>query len=147
MPLPRKFLVIDDVTDSRALVVRTLLRKFPSALIQECQESNTALLAASSEDYDLIIAHRTTDLDGLTTIRMLRKVSPTVPILMISGIDRSQEAIEAGATAFHSYDQWLLIGGVAAELIATGASVTASGSNGPQRPELSTALPRASAGR
>ncbi|HUR59804.1 MAG TPA: response regulator [Opitutaceae bacterium] len=117
MTKPPKILIIDDVTDSRALVVRTVLRKFPSALVQECQEGATAIIAAAAENYDIIVAHRAVDIDGLTLVRMLRKVKPDVPILMISGIDRTRAAREAGATRFHNYDEWLRIGTVIAEML------------------------------
>jgi hypothetical protein len=36
---------------------------------------------------------------------------------MVSGLDRTQTAIEAGATTFLSYDAWLRIGTVVAELV------------------------------
>lgn len=118
---PRKILIVDDVTDSRALLVRTLLRKFPTAHIQECQECATAIVASGAQKFDVIIAHRSVDLDGLTLVRMLRKVNPDVPIVMVSGIDRTSKAIEAGATCFHSYDEWLRIGTVVAQLLAPGS--------------------------
>ena len=118
MPSPRRFLIVDDIADSRALVVRTLLRKFPTAIVQECQESATAIVAAGAERFDLIVAHRAADVDGLTLIRLLRRMHATVPLLMISGLDRSREAVAAGATAFHHYDEWLRIGTVVAELLA-----------------------------
>lgn len=117
MPNPRRFLIVDDVADSRALVVRTLLRKFPSAVIQECQEPTSALHVAGTDRLDCIIAHRAFELDGITLVRMLRTVNPATPLVMISGIDRSQEALAAGATVFHNYDEWLRIGTVISEML------------------------------
>jgi DNA-binding response OmpR family regulator len=114
----RQFLVIDDNADSRFLLVKTLLRKFPQALLQECQDSDVALSAARNPKLDTIVAHRAADVDGTTLIRMLRKTNPTVPIVMVSGLDRSSAAAEAGATVFLNYDEWLRIGTVVGDLLS-----------------------------
>lgn len=113
----RQFLVVDDVADSRFLLVKTLLRKFPQSLVQECEESDVAVVAAGNAKLDAIIAHRSRDIDGITLTRMLRQMNATVPIVMVSGIDRRAAAAEAGANQFLNYDEWLRIGTVVAELI------------------------------
>jgi CheY-like chemotaxis protein len=113
-----RFLVIDDNPDSRFLLVKTLLRKFASAAVQECQDADTAVQIAAQEKVDAVIAHRAGEIDGLTLIRLLRRVNTTVPIIMVSGINRAQQALAAGATFFLNYDEWLRIGTVVAELIA-----------------------------
>jgi CheY-like chemotaxis protein len=110
----RKFLVVDDNHDSRFLLTKTLLRRFPQAVVQECQESEPAQSEARSGELDAIIAHRASDMDGLTLIRSLRRVNATIPIVMVSGIDRTAQALEAGATEFLNYDQWQRIGLVVA---------------------------------
>jgi CheY-like chemotaxis protein len=114
----RQFLVVDDNADSRFLLVKTLLRKFPQSLVQECQDSDIALVTARNPALDAIVAHRANDTDGPSLIRLLRQVNPQVPIVMVSGIDRTQAAAEAGASTFLSYDEWLRIGSVVAELIS-----------------------------
>lgn len=116
--LSPKVLLVDDVTDSRALVRRTIMRKFPAATVEECQESAPATVAAGAGNFDVIVAHRAADLDGLALVRMLRRVSPQVPILMLSGIDRTAAALAAGATRFHNYDAWLRVGTVIEEMLA-----------------------------
>jgi CheY-like chemotaxis protein len=113
-----RFLVIDDNPDSRFLLVKTLLRKFSAAAVQECQDADTAVQIAAHEKVDAVIAHRAGEIDGLTLIRLLRRVNTTVPIIMVSGINRAQQALTAGATFFLNYDEWLRIGTVVAELIA-----------------------------
>lgn len=117
MPTHQKFLIVDDNPDSRFLLVKTLLRKFPNAVVQECKEAATALALAKSEPLDAIIVHRASEMDGLTMIRALRESRPSLPIVMTSGIDRSKEAIIAGASAFLNYDAWLRVGTVVAELL------------------------------
>jgi CheY-like chemotaxis protein len=121
MPAPRKFLIVDDNPDSRFLLVKTLLRKFPHAVIQECQDGDAAVDLVKSEVHDALVVHRAAEVDGLTLIRMLRHVNQRIPIVMVSGIDRTKESLAAGATCFLSYEAWLRIGTVVAELLAPAA--------------------------
>jgi CheY-like chemotaxis protein len=131
MPAPLKFLVIDDNADSRFLLVKTLLRKFPSAVVHECQSSAAALTMAKTTDLSAIISHRTTETAGIALLRELRQINATVPMVMVSGVDRRELAVAAGADRFLLYDEWLRIGTVVEELIharsgeATANAVTA----------------------
>ena len=117
MPVPLKFLVIDDNADSRFLLVKTLLRKFPTAVIHECQSSEAALEMAKTEDIAAIVSHRTTETAGITLLREIREINPHVPIVMVSGIDRTELAIAAGADRFLLYDEWLRVGTLVDELM------------------------------
>ena len=128
MPSPRKFLIIDDNADSRFLLAKTLMRKFPATLVIECADTGTALAAAENEGPAAIIVHRTGETSGLELIPQLREANRSVPIVMVSGIDRTPEALAAGATYFLNYDEWLRIGTVVAGLLAFS---TANGSGAP----------------
>jgi DNA-binding response OmpR family regulator len=97
MPSPN-FLIVDDNADSRFLLVKTLLRKFPHAVLQETQQADAAVSLARAGRLDAIIAHRATDVDGLTLLRLLREVNPTVPIVMVSGIDAARDLDSDTAT-------------------------------------------------
>ena len=133
MPLNKRFLVVDDNADARSLLTRTLLRKFPQSLITECGDATTAVLTARSEKLDAIVVHRAGEITGLDLVSMLRKIAPHLPVVYVSGIDRSVEAQEAGATAFLNYDAWLGLGTLVAGLIGQGSSSSASpGSSAPQ---------------
>jgi DNA-binding NtrC family response regulator len=114
----RKFLIVDDNADSRFLLVKTLLRKFPQAIIEETQHGDSALARAKSGDLDALVVHRAAEVDGLTLIKELRAVASDVPIVMVSGIDRTKEATEAGATTFLHYEAWLRIGTVVSEILS-----------------------------
>src|ERR1043166_9105229 len=98
MQIPPKFLVVDGNADSRFLLVKTLLRKFPSAIILETHEGEAAAGLMRDESLDAAIVHRAAEIDGLSLIRRLRELHPTIPIVMVSGFDRAKKAIEAGAT-------------------------------------------------
>lgn len=117
MPLIKRFLIVDDNPDARSLLTRTLLRKFPHALATECSEANTAVLTARAERLDAIIVHRAGEITGLELVPLLRQVAPSVPIVYVSGIERTREALAAGASAFLNYDAWLGLGTLVASLI------------------------------
>jgi CheY-like chemotaxis protein len=143
MQAPYKFLIVDDNADSRFLLVKTLLRKFPQAVLQETQDGESAMALARAENLDALVVHRAAEMDGLSLIRMLRQVNATVPIVMVSGIDRTKAAIEAGANTFLSYDAWLRIGTVVAELLASKESAPAPANE----PDAAAASPAVISGK
>jgi DNA-binding NarL/FixJ family response regulator len=112
------FLVIDDNPDSRFLLVKTLLRKFSDAVIQECQSAESANAIARTQTFDAMIIHRSTEMAGVALVRELRPIVPSVPIVMVSSIDRRAAAQAAGANAFLLYDEWLRVGTIVASLIS-----------------------------
>jgi DNA-binding NtrC family response regulator len=141
MSTRHKFLVIDDNGDSRFLLVKTLLRKFPDAIVQECQSTLPAIDSARTDEISTVVLHRAADADGELLIRLLRRVNATVPIIMVSGYDRSQMALAAGANAFLNYDEWLRIGSVVADLLqqtAAEAQGTSAGSTPSEPTSVST---------
>jgi DNA-binding NarL/FixJ family response regulator len=117
-PSPFEFLVIDDNSDSRFLLVKTLERKFTGAIVHECQQSEMALHKIKNADLAAIICHRTTETPGIELLHEIRALRPTLPLVMVSGIDRRQQALAAGADRFLLYDEWLRIGTVVEEVIA-----------------------------
>lgn len=112
------FLVVDFQRESRFLLVKTLLRKFPRAVVCECDDAEQAVQMARTQDVACIVAHRTFDMSGADLVRALRDVDPQVPIVMVSGIDREQAALDAGATSFLHYEEWLRIGTVVERHVA-----------------------------
>jgi DNA-binding NtrC family response regulator len=127
-PLP-KFLVVDFHAESRFLLVKTLLRKFPGAAIFEEDDAERALELVRTRRFSAIITHRTFEVSGLDLVRMFREAAPELPIIMVSGIDRGQAALAAGATNFLPYDEWLRIGSVVETHLGPGDAAPASGSH------------------
>src|SRR4051812_42560600 len=117
LPNPH-FLVVDFHPESRYLLVRTLVRKFPAARITECDEAEPALELLGKGGVSAVATHRTFDVLGTELVRLFRQINHTVPIIMVSGIDRREGAEAAGANRFLHYDEWLRIGSVAEELLA-----------------------------
>lgn len=113
-----KFLIVDDNSDSRQLLVNTLARSYPEAVMHECRQGDAAIALAKRSDLSAIISHRTFDYDGETLVALFRRVNPTVPIIMVSGYDRADRAKAAGADCFLNYDRWLMIGKVVSAAIA-----------------------------
>lgn len=115
----RKFLVIDDHGDNRFLLTRTLKRKYPESTIHETSTLAPSLAYLQAGGVDAVIGHRAGEITGIELVRELRRVDPLVPIVMVSGIDRSRAAFAAGATRFLNYDEWLRVGLVIEDIFAT----------------------------
>jgi DNA-binding response OmpR family regulator len=135
MPSHYKFLIVDDNPDSRFLLVKTLLRKFPQAVLKETQDGDSSVTLARTEPLDAVVVHRAAEIDGVSLIRLIRQANSTVPIVMVSGIDRSKDAADAGASTFLSYEAWLRIGTVVAELIGSQSIA----SKAPTQPDVASA--------
>lgn len=112
------FLVIDHNPEGRLLLGRTLLRKFPTAILQECDTVEAALAALKKSRVDAVVSHRVIGFDGATTVAMIRQAHPDLPIVMVSGVDRAQEARAAGASEFIRFDAWLTVGSVVDRLLS-----------------------------
>lgn len=121
-PAPLRFLVVDHHKDSRFLLVKCLLRKFPQAFIQEAEEGDRAIEIAREEPFAAIITHRTREYFGTELVAKFREVNDEVPIVMVSGIERTIPALAAGADRFMLYDEWLRIGTIVKELLEQGRS-------------------------
>ena len=117
MPDPLTFLVVDDHSENRYLLVKTLIRKFPGCACIECEDSDTAVSMLTTRPLTAVVAHRASDMDGLPLVEKLRAATP-LPIVLVSGVDREAGAKKAGANAFLHYDAWLRIGTVMADLLA-----------------------------
>jgi hypothetical protein len=114
---PMKALVIDHNEDSGSLLVRSLARKFPAALIRLCGESSKALEIVATENLDAVVLHRTEEQDAVSLIRTLRSVDQQMVIIAVSSIDRSEQVLAVGATGFLNYEEWLMIGNVVANAL------------------------------
>ena len=112
------FLVIDHNPDSRFLLVKTLLRKFAGSRIEETDDPDFAIKLAQEHVLTAIISHRTDNMLGVELVEKLRAVDLKVPVVMVSGIERTGPALRAGADRFLLYDEWLRIGTVVEELLA-----------------------------
>jgi DNA-binding response OmpR family regulator len=109
---------VDYHAETRYLLAKTLLRKFPDAVIRECDELEAAKEIVQKEPLSAIVCHRTFDVSNIEVVRELRAADSEVPIIMVSGIDREESGLAVGATAFLSLGEWLRIGTVVEQHLA-----------------------------
>jgi CheY-like chemotaxis protein len=117
-----KILLVDINADNRLLLTRTLRRKFPLAQVVEVEETGLVVERAASRAFDLIILHRTNGDEAVDLVKAIREVAPKVPILVMSGIDRSEVVLRAGATDFLNFNEWLRIGEVVKNVVSVSAA-------------------------
>jgi DNA-binding NarL/FixJ family response regulator len=120
VPMPdvtRRFLVIDHNPDSGELLIRALKRKFPLATVLHTVDAEDAVNTVQSIAVDAVVVHRGYDADAVAIVKNIRAINPQVPIIVVSGIDRSEAVLAAGATGFLNFDSWLLLGSTVANAL------------------------------
>jgi DNA-binding NarL/FixJ family response regulator len=121
MSVLRRFLIIDSDAGARFFVSRTLLRYFPQAVVQECQDLDTAVELVRSlplgQHGTVVIAHQTVQADGRQLIKALRTAHASVPVVWTDEPDQSKWAESVGATRFLDRKAWLLIGNTVEDLV------------------------------
>jgi hypothetical protein len=68
---------------------------------------------------------------GVELVEAFRKINPSVPIVMVSGIERTTPALAAGADRFLLFDEWLRIGTIVQELLGLPGRTSGSSPPGP----------------
>jgi CheY-like chemotaxis protein len=111
------FLVVDEHRDSCFLFEATLRRMFPSVMVLTSTASADAIDIARTVHPVAIVVHRTFDMTGPELVRAMRIAAPQARVVMVSSVDRRNEAMEAGASAFLLADEWLRLGKLLEELI------------------------------
>jgi DNA-binding response OmpR family regulator len=118
MASPRKLAVLESSDSGALLLARTLKRKFPEAIVNQGITSASAAEFATDESIELYVVHRVPGEEAASVVRRIKAARPNAPVIMVSAIDRSKDAISAGADAFLLFDQWLMIGITAERLLA-----------------------------
>lgn len=113
------FLVVDCFEDNRLIVVQSLRRANAGALVLEAETEDEAVRLATTASLAAVVVHRALGLDNGETVKALRAVNASVPILLISGGNREAVAKECGANRFHPYDRWQEISSIVRSLILT----------------------------
>jgi excisionase family DNA binding protein len=89
-----RVLVVDDEEAVRDLIAKTLT--MADYEVNTAPDGQAALDALKDADFDLLITDlRMPGMDGLTVIRQARRLSPSLPIIIITGYSTEASAIEA----------------------------------------------------
>jgi excisionase family DNA binding protein len=89
-----RVLVVDDEEAVRDLIAKTLT--MADYEVNTASDGQAALDALKDADFDLLITDlRMPGMDGLTVIRQARRLSPSLPIIIITGYSTEASAIEA----------------------------------------------------
>ncbi len=99
MNVKRKILVVDD-EESHRIMLRAVLKE-EGYEITEAADGAEAVRAVGQEPFDLILLDiRMTSMDGIEALTEIRKISPLVPVLVMtaySSVKTAVEALKAGA--------------------------------------------------
>jgi len=102
MNTPRRLLVIDD-EDSHRLMLRAVLKE-EGYQVTEAADGPEAIRAIEQETFDLILLDlRLQTMDGIETLAEIRKISPLVPVIIMTAyasVKTAVEALKAGATDY-----------------------------------------------
>ncbi|MFQ6079752.1 MAG: sigma-54-dependent transcriptional regulator, partial [Thermodesulfobacteriota bacterium] len=97
-----KILVVDDEASHR-----TMLRAVLSSegyQIFEADDGKTAIQAVEKEFYDLILMDvRMTELDGIEALQEIKKISPAIPIIIMTAYGSVKTAVDALKSGAHDY--------------------------------------------
>jgi CheY-like chemotaxis protein len=113
-----RFLLVDDLAENRLLITKTILKRFPNAVVHECQDAATAVAFATHEHLSAVVAHRTAEIDGETLAAMIHRGNAAIPIVLISGRP-SQTTPLIGVMAVIGWDEWQTTADILAEIVGS----------------------------
>jgi len=101
---PTKILVVDDSSAARQIVQKVVNGNVFNCQIAEAADGETAMTLCRGSQFDTVFLDRNMPgMDGLSTLKRLQALQPSLKIVMMSGernADKEQEALAAGACAF-----------------------------------------------
>lgn len=104
MSKPFRILIVDDQARARQSMKALLTTKFPHAEIFEAANGAEAIRVFEELRPDIVLMDvLMPEMDGLTCTRLIRAISPRVPLIVLSMYtDYKESALAAGADAFVS---------------------------------------------
>ncbi len=96
-----RVLVVDDDSGMR-IALRTLLKEEGIEVVGEARDAHAGLRDATELDPDVVLMDmRMPGMDGITATRRLKRIAPTVQVIILSAYD--EEALSQGATEAGAY--------------------------------------------
>lgn len=97
-----KILVVDDETSHRTMLNAVLSSE--GYQIFEADDGRTAIQAVEREFYDLILMDvRMTELDGIEALQEVKKISPEIPIIIMTAYGSVETAVDALKSGAYDY--------------------------------------------
>jgi two-component system response regulator HydG len=100
--MKERILVVDDEQSHRAMLKAVLTKEGYD--ISEADDGISAVRAVESESFDLILMDiRMTDMDGIEAMGEIKKMSPSIPIIMMTAYASIKTAVEALKSGAYDY--------------------------------------------
>lgn len=101
---PMHILIVDDDCSQRMLMRLLVLLSYPTAIVAEAPDGQTALASYETDGADLIITDiQMPILDGIALTNAVRARNRVLPIIVVSGAsDGEAQACDAGASRYLS---------------------------------------------
>ncbi|MDD3472275.1 MAG: sigma-54 dependent transcriptional regulator, partial [Syntrophaceae bacterium] len=97
-----KILVVDDEPSQRKMLQANL--SLEGYEVYEADDGKTAISRVSEEFFDLILMdNRMSQLDGIEALKQIKKISPGIPVIIITAYASVETAIEALQSGAHDY--------------------------------------------
>ncbi len=97
-----KILVVDDEPSQRKMLQANL--SLDGYDVYEADDGKTAISRVSDEFFDLILMdNRMSQLDGIEALKQIKKISPGIPVIIITAYASVETAIEALQSGAHDY--------------------------------------------
>ncbi|MGC8660481.1 MAG: sigma-54-dependent transcriptional regulator, partial [Desulfomonilaceae bacterium] len=97
-----KILVVDDEPSQRKMLKANL--SLDGYQVFEAEDGKDAIERVSDEFFDLILMdNRMSNIDGIEALREIKKISPGIPVIIITAYASVETAIEALQAGAHDY--------------------------------------------
>lgn len=97
-----KILVVDDESSQRKMLKANL--SLDGYTVSEADDGADAIARVSNEFFDLILMdNRMSQVDGIDALRQIKKISPGIPVIIITAYASVETAVEALQAGAHDY--------------------------------------------
>jgi two-component system response regulator HydG len=97
-----KILVVDDEVSQRKMLKANL--SLDGYQVFEAEDGSEAIARVSDEFYDLILMdNRMSQVDGIEALQQIKKISPAIPVIIITAHGSVETAVQALQSGAHDY--------------------------------------------
>ncbi len=100
--MKEKILIVDDEQSHRTMLKAVLSTE--GYVISEADDGISAIKAVENQPFDLVLMDiRMTDMDGIEAMREIKKISPSIPVVMMTAYASVKTAVEALKSDAYDY--------------------------------------------